>query len=100
MTKLSQQVAPVFPHDCAACVFLGRHFRTDLYFCACISPPLVKSRFGTGGDYESTHITDSFSHIPRLAEAVRRAYDHGLIAKLPETAKAPRVDKKLKIMDG
>ena len=92
-TMHSEHKAPRFQHDCARCVYLGRHdfhtrgvfHRYDLYWCAHPSTPNLSSliaRYGDGGpEYRSSHPPEAFcvgfepNDIERviLARAVERS---------------------------
>ena len=67
---------PRYPHDCVACVFLGRYGPDDLYFCASLGH--FTARFGDGDKYSTAPL--SLAHLDdRLAEAKRRAEARGLL---------------------
>jgi len=70
-------------HDCDQCIFLGRHNRADLYWCAQGSGdyPTLIARYGKHGNYVSGLL--HADHNPDLAEARTRAMRIGLNAVHP-----------------
>jgi hypothetical protein len=96
MPRRAIDAPPVYPEPCPNCKFIGRHVSTDLYFCNAGTTARVKSRFGEGlNDYQEVDVTDRFSHLWHLTEALFRAYDCGLITELSDTAKAAYVKRRL-----
>lgn len=81
--------APVYPHDCRSCVFLGHIACPDLGACdlyACpqeLGGPTVVARFGPGSAYTSGLCF--IRHRPALEEAARRAVARGLLELTPRT---------------
>lgn len=70
--------APVFPHDCPACVFLGHVDKHDLYFCPRqVGGPTIIARYGVAGSYRSGLVFAAVD--PLLGEAAARARARGLL---------------------
>lgn len=67
---------PIYPHVCAACVYLGFYDERDLYFCPQVSIPTVLARFGPA---DQDYLSGTGSSDPVLKEAERRAREKGLL---------------------
>lgn len=84
---------PGHEHDCDGCVFLGRWFSSDLYYCeqrAHGIPTVIARHSSQDPDYTSGLVLEHM--VPALAVAADRARWRGLISDAEKGATQGRND--------